>query len=138
MRALTPATLPIALLAAGAARAGEVTVPVDVGVGFTVRIPPAKRGWVMVTEGYVGPAGANVYITTQVLAGLLLADAPGLCDVTVPPDAEELFVPMWAGELAAASALGVFVSDADDLGNGFRGRICERPGPSSNCVARLP
>lgn len=108
------------------------------GTGFSVRIPPAKRARVMVTEGYVGPAGANVYLTTQVLAGLSLADAPRLCDVAVAPDADELFVPMWAGPIAAGSALGLSVSDADDLANGFHGRICEMPGPSSNCLAQLP
>jgi hypothetical protein len=91
----------------------------------------------MVTQAYVGPAGVNVFLTTQVLAGLLLADAPGLCEVPVPADAEEVFVPMWAGELASRSALGVFLSDVDDVNNGLRGRLCGMPGPSSNCGTQL-
>lgn len=108
------------------------------GTGASVQIPPAKRGRVMIAQGFVGPVYANVYSTTQVLAGLSMSDAPRMCAPAVPADAAEIFVPMWTGEIHSKDGLWLSFVDVDDLANGLFGRLCQVPSAVYNCQVQLP
>lgn len=108
------------------------------GTGVSVHIPSAKRSRVMIAQGFVGPAYANVGATTQVLAGLSMADAPRMCAPAVPADAAEIFVPMWTGEIGSKDGLWLSFVDVDDLANGLGGRLCQTPSAGANCQVQLP
>jgi hypothetical protein len=96
------------------------------GTGIAVTLPPAWRSRIFVAKAYVGLPGANVQTGIQVLEELLLADAPRLCRGTTSPDAGELFVPMWAGQLEPREELALTLVDADNFQNG---RLLRQPRP---------
>jgi hypothetical protein len=112
------------------------------GTGVSVHIPPAKRSRVMIAQGFVGPLFANVGSTTQVLAGLSMADAPRMCAPAAPADAAEIFVPMWTGEIRSNEGLILGFVDVDDLANGLGGRLCQMPSGDASanvrCQVQLP
>jgi len=87
------------------------------GTGVAVRLPPASRARLFINDAYVGLPYANIQLGIHALEGLLLADASRLCDVSVPADAGEIFVPMWAGRIKPTESLGVLIGDADDFAN---------------------
>ena len=60
-----------------------------------------------------------------------------MCAVAVPPDAAELFVPMWTGEIRSDDGLWLSVRDVDDVSNGLGGRLCQTPSPGANCQVEL-
>lgn len=98
------------------------------GTGFVARVAPALRKRIYIEDAYVGSPGANIIIGLHVLHGLLLADAPSLCNVTLAPEADEIFIPMWAGAIEK-DALAIVWHDADDFANGGWTRLCNPPGP---------
>jgi len=85
------------------------------GTGFMVKITPEQRTRVFITAGYAMPPGARFVFGVHILKGLLMADAPRLCDVQTTKNPNELFVPMWNGQLE--QAFGLFVYDADNFDN---------------------
>jgi hypothetical protein len=108
------------------------------GTGVSVHIPPEQRSRVMIAEAFVGPTFANVYATTQVLAGLSMADAPRLCSPAVPADADEIFVPLWTGEIRAKEGLWLSLVDVDGAADGLFGRLCLTTTAGPNCQVQLP